>query len=230
MVGEYYHVFTRGVEKRPVFRSAHDYDHFMILLFLSNDKKKLQFGNLRKKYGGEPLIQIFNGESTEPMVGIEAYALMPNHFHLLLKETEENAISRFMLKLTTAYSMYFNVKYGRTGALVSRPFRSRHITDDEYLRWVFTYINLNPLELFQHDWKEVGLNDREAARGFMSSYKYSSFLDCLGNDRAESKILHKTRTPTMTSGFDELMTFLKPGSIEGSPRYRDFLNSILGNR
>ena len=83
----------------------------------------------------------------ETLVDIGAYCLMPNHFHLLIRETAEGNISRFMLKLQTGYPMYFNKKYQRTGALFEGKFKAKHITNDNHLKYLFAYLHLNPVKI-----------------------------------------------------------------------------------
>jgi putative transposase len=137
---------------------------------------------------------VFQNTADEPLVDILAYALMPNHFHLVAKERSEGGISRFMLKLMTAYSMFFNTKYERSGPLFTRPFRSKHVDSDAYLRWVFAYVSLNPLDLIAPDWGERGVSDIPAAHEFMQQYRFSSFPDYI-NERPETRILAKNELP-----------------------------------
>ena len=131
----------------------------------------------------------------EKWVEIAAYCLMPNHIHLAVREKEKGGTSKFMLKLMTAYSMYFNAKYDRSGPLFTRPFRSSHIDSDAYLQWIFAYIHLNPLEMLQSDWKEHGVQDVSAAANAINKYKYSSYYDYFLGTRPESAILSKNILP-----------------------------------
>ena len=100
-----------------------------------------------------------------------------------------------MLKLMTAYSMYFNTRCERSRPLFSRPFRSKHVDSDEYFRWLFSYILLNPLDLHQTNWKRDGLSDAPGARQFMRKYRYSSFTELLGDERMESRIINREASP-----------------------------------
>ena len=59
---------------------------------------------------------------------------MPNHFHILITQMEEKGVSKFMQKLSTAYSMYYNKKYKRTGGLFEGKFKSEHLNKDRYLK------------------------------------------------------------------------------------------------
>src|SRR3989338_8093959 len=149
-VEEWYHCYSRGIDKRTVFKDASGYKRFVELLFLANSRKTLH----RSDITHTDHRALFSLDRDEPLVSIGAYALMPNHFHLLIKETREAGISSFMRKLGTAYTMYFNIKYERSGGLFTRPFRARHIADDRYFQHVVSYIHLNPAELFERGWKE----------------------------------------------------------------------------
>ncbi|MEK7098370.1 MAG: transposase [Patescibacteria group bacterium] len=191
-----YHLFTRGVEKRIVFTSEADYQRFMLLLLLCNSEKSVRVADLITSSRGEPLRKALEiAKDRAPLVHILAYSLMPNHIHLIVHEMRKGGISKFMLKLMTAYSMYFNTKYARSGPLFTRPFRSRHINSDEYFRWVFAYVLLNPLELHQVDWKETGVRNRAEAAQYMQTYPYSSYQDYFAKDRPESRILEKSALP-----------------------------------
>lgn len=91
--------------------------------------------------------------------------------------------------------MYFNKKYDRTGALFEGRFKAQHVDEDEYLKYLFSYIHLNPIKLIDARWKENGIKDREGAKKYLKSYKYSSYLDYLGENREETKILSKESFP-----------------------------------
>src|SRR3989339_783003 len=138
---EFYHIFNRGVEKRTIFQNTSDYKRFMALLYLANSNQTVEFRN--NSYGNS-FNEIFKQDRGEQLVAIGAYCLMPNHFHLLLTPLVNGGISKFMLKLQTGYSMYFNKKNERVGALFQGVFKSQYINEDKYLRYIYAYIHLNP--------------------------------------------------------------------------------------
>ena len=80
-------------------------------------------------------------------IELHAYCLMPNHFHLLLKQHETYAIKTFMQSILTRYSMYFNLKYKRTGHLFTGIYKANLIQDDPYLLHVSRYIHRNPMTI-----------------------------------------------------------------------------------
>ncbi len=187
--GEYYHVYNRGVDRRTIFKDGADYNRFTELLYLSNTELSVNVRNIRRT---EPLI--FDFEREQQLVYIGAYCLMPNHFHILLTPVKEGGVQEFMHKLLTAYSMYFNKRYERTGALFQGRFKSKHAGADEYLKYLFSYIHLNPVKLIQGDWKQVGIQNVREAKEYLDTYRYSSLKDYF-DTRVESKIIDPDKFP-----------------------------------
>ena len=105
--------------------------------------------------------------------------------------------------------MYFNIKNDRTGPLVGRPFKAKHIDDDDYFRWVMSYVHLNPLDLIEPGWKErKAFADSRAAATFLKSYRFSSYLDYFGQERRENKIVDKSSLPIDVSDLENFNTML----------------------
>lgn len=194
-IGEFYHGYNRGVEKRVIFNDYKDYSRFIQLLYICNSREPVNMREVFRK--GETLVNIFEIKDRNPLVAIGAWCLMPNHFHLLLKEVSENGISKFMQKLTTAYTMYFNKKYNRTGSLFQGVFKTEHITEDRYLKYLFSYIHLNPVKLIpgESKWKEIGIKDIKKVEELLKNYEYSSFLDFLDKSRIYKKIINHNKFP-----------------------------------
>lgn len=189
--GEYYHIYNRGTEKRKIFLRKHDYDRFLTLLYFANSSNPVDLKSQGSTLSGNSLIN--KGKN---LVKICAYCLMPNHFHLIIKEVEENGISRFMQKVTTAYTMYFNKANNRNGALFQGRFKAEHANDDNYLKYLIAYLHLNPIGLTDRSWKLEGIKDAKWAETFLDNYKYSSYLDySRTQDRPVSRILSKNSLP-----------------------------------
>jgi|SRR3989344_2730461 len=184
-VDEWFHCYNRGIEKRVVFEGEDDSERFLQILYLANSTKTLHRSNLSQKTTDE----IVSMDRADTLVSIGAYCLMPNHFHLLLKETTYGGITRFMQKLGTAYTMYFNTKNKRTGNLFMKPFRSRHVGEDRYFQHVVNYIHCNPAERFEGGWKKGAVRDMNQLEKQLLKYRYSSFPDFAGEKRPISNIL-----------------------------------------
>src|SRR3989344_7536308 len=215
--GEFYHVFNRGVNKGALFLDTGDWRRFQSLLYVCNTDKAVLFRLLPDNP--------YEFERGDTIVEVVVYAQMPNHFHLILREVVPGGISKFIGKLTTAFSMYFNTKYERSGPVVCRPFRARHIDSDEYLRWALSYVHMNPLSLFDPAWAENENFDLRAASVFMGNYPYSSYPDYIAAaSRPESKILERGALPfdpAELTSMDELMqsfqNFSQTPLIRGLP-------------
>jgi putative transposase len=205
--GEFYHLYNRGNSKQIIFLDDYDRDRFMKLLYLCNSKKSIDFREdiVRRK------VDVWEFKKGEPLVSIGAWVLMPNHFHLLitvpksenLKSKDQN-VSIFMQKFFTSYSKYFNAKHGRTGGLFETNFKSSMADSDKYLKYLFSYIHLNPVKLIDKNWKENGIKDIVKAKKFLANYEWSSYQDYLGKERVENKILTKKDFPGY---FDDIQIF-----------------------
>ena len=194
---EYYHIYNRGTDKRMIFMNDADKERFIKLLYLSNGEERVLMEPLARM----PLKEIITlHRKDKPLTAIGAYCLMPNHFHLLVKEIKPKGITQFMQKVGTAYAMYFNTKYKRTGRLFEGTFKASRIANDNYLRYIFSYIHLNPVKLIDYGWKEEGIKDIEHARNFLERYQHSSYHDFAGVIRPEQALLARAHFPDYFSG------------------------------
>ena len=187
-IGEYYHLYNRGVEKRDIFLEKMDSVRFQRLIYLANGANPIRFSETESRV----LDSIDRGS---PFVAVGAYVLMPNHFHILVKEIIENGLSRFMEKLATGYSMYFNKKYERVGPLFQGRFKGEHVDNDRYLKYLFSYIHLNPIKLIDASWKETGIKNKSKAVNFLEQYVFSSYQDYIGYNRQQNKIINMKAFP-----------------------------------
>ena len=164
--GEYYHLYNRGTEKRIIFLDEQDYHHFLFLIYICNTEKSIILRNIDEFF-----------DRGEAIIDIGAFCLMPNHFHILVHEKIENGISTYMRKLLTGYSMYFNKKYKRTGKLYEGVFKSTHANQDIYLKYLYSYIHLNPAKLMNKNWKKNKNKNTANFFEYIFSYPYSSMQE-----------------------------------------------------
>lgn len=179
---EIYHIIVRGVDGRDIFNSEKDYYRAIHDLFEFNDTRPAswqyrhynQYRENRSRDIGKKL------GSRDFIINILAFCLMPNHIHLLLKQTQEAGISFFMRKFGAGYAGYFNRKYERKGHLFQGRFRAVHVKSDAQLKTAFVYIHTNPAVLIDKDWKEGGIKNPKEVIKFIENYKWSSYQDYLG--------------------------------------------------
>lgn len=195
--GNYYHIFNRGVEKRDIFGNDSDKWRFLQALFLFNDEK-FSLGWLWRLERDEgamnfKVLKNFFAEQNrnrDQLVRILADCLMPNHFHLLIEEIKENGISRFMHKIGTGYTNFFNKKYDRVGSLFQGSYKAVMIEKDDYLQYLLAYINIiNPAQLIEPEIKEKGVIDIDKILNFAEEYQWSTHQYYLG--KMDSVIVEK---------------------------------------
>lgn len=185
---EWYHCYSRGVDKRKVFETSRDYQRFIQTLYLCNSIVPIHQDDLR----GYSHVDILGYPRDKNLVRIATYCLMPNHFHLLLQENTKAGITRFMRKVGTAYTMYFNIKNNRTGNLFIKPFRSKRVGNENYLKHLPHYLHLNPADIFEPGWKSGRIQNIKTLKKKLVEYSYSSLSDYCGTNRPERKILSES--------------------------------------
>lgn len=185
--GEFYHCYNRSVEKIEIFKSPKDYQRFLGLMYLCNGTRNIRISDMMEWNFEKTLVDTVLDRG-EPLVDICAYSLMPTHPHFIIREIVEQGTARFMQKVFTGYTLYFNKKYGRIGSLFVGTFKSKHISDDRYLKQVVPYVLFNPVELFEPKWK-AGKGNIELIEKSLREYPYSSLLDFFGEVRLENKII-----------------------------------------
>lgn len=201
-IDEYYHIYNRGTDKRTIFLDEEDWQRFSALLYLCNSERNIVFRDI-------PIGLAYGYERGETFIDIGAYCLMPNHFHFLAREKIQNGISLFMQKFSTAYSMYFNIKYERSGGLFEGPFRAKHVDNDNYLKYLFSYIHLNPIKLIEPEWKNTGVANKKVAEDFLKNYRYSSYDEYSGTEREEAAILTRSFFPEYFDNQKDFNAFIK---------------------
>lgn len=168
---QYYHIFNRTIHKEPLFTKIKDCDRAITTL----DFYRFANPPLRLSYylafGQDKRNNIRSSffESSKKLVEIIAFCLMPNHFHLLLKQIADGGISKFLAQFQNSYTKYFNTKYARDGHLFRGQFKAIRIEDDNQLLHVQRYVHLNPYTSFV----VKNLKDLE-------DYPYSSLREYLG--------------------------------------------------
>lgn len=174
----FYHVYNRGSEKKSIFESKRDYQRFIkIINYYQHLGPKPKFSHFSQ-------FQTFKPELSKKIVDIIAFCLMPNHFHLLLKQLTDNGITEFVSKVSNSYTKYYNTKYNRIGPLLQGEFKAVLVENDEQLVHLSRYIHLNP---------RVSLLVKDLDSYEWSSYK--EYLDQVNGFCAKQEILSFFKNP-----------------------------------
>jgi putative transposase len=152
-----YHIFNRGVARQGTFLDDRDYELFL--------------RRLKEQVLGEPIpVQAktsYRRKVFQPgMFAVLAYCLMPNHFHIVVKQLTDVPVSELFLRVLTGYGKVFNLKYERVGPVFQDRFKAVAVMTDEQLLWLSAYIHQNP--------KVAGL-----VRD-LTDWPWSSYLDYIG--------------------------------------------------
>ncbi len=133
-----YHIYNRGSEKRRIYEERGDYKRFLkTIRYYQLEGPKPKLSHFSKLNSLKP-------DPSKKIVEIICYCLMPNHFHLMLKQIKEGGISEFMRKMGNSYTRYYNVKHNRIGPLLQGEFKAVLVESEEQLVHLSRYIHLNP--------------------------------------------------------------------------------------
>jgi putative transposase len=175
----YYHLYNRGVEKRIIFPEEPDF----IVLFsylktylLPKDTFNLQsiISNPNTSYKDKDIAnKQLRLNNFSDSIKLLSFCLMPNHYHMLIWQSEENAIDKFMNSLWTRYTMYFNHKYKRVGPLFQDVYKAVLVNTNEQLLYLSKYIHRNPIA-------KRHLRNLASQGDALRGYLFSSYQDYIG--------------------------------------------------
>ena len=199
--GGHYHIFNRGINRQETFLSPRDYKHFLETVFYYSIK------NPKPKFSQYSETQLFPINRQKKIVDVLCYCLMPNHFHLLVRQVEEGGVSELMRKSIHSYTKYRNTRLNILGGVFQPIFKAVRVESDEQLLHLSRYIHLNPIvsllarDLNYYPWssysyyatKENNLDIKtdEILGFFKSPTEYDTFLrDHTGYTRTLESITH----------------------------------------
>ena len=206
MQDTYYHIYNRGAHKANIFNDLSDYWRMLKLLYIANSINPFEMSGLKKS-------DFFSIDRTEMLTDIIAYCLMPNHLHIAIRLRDvshpEVYLTRFMRKLCTGYSNYYNIKYDHSGTIWQGPYKKKIVTDEIYKEILINYIHLNPYSLKEPNLnKFTKLDNLTEAITYSKEYEFSSYKDYLGQPRQQSNIL----TPGCVTSLETELDNQKPSS------------------
>lgn len=172
---EHYHIYNRGMHKHQIFFDDRDYARFLFLILYL--QSPVVFQNIGRPVTSFVKSSAFNIDEDTVIqvvdnrnVSLLSFAIMPNHFHLIVKSLAENSIANYMHRIGTAYTNYFNTKYRHSGHILQGKYKAVHIADNDQLLYTSAYVHKNPSEL--PGW-----------RNKISDYRWSSYQDYTRDNR-----------------------------------------------
>src|SRR3989344_8382940 len=149
----YYHIYNRGVEKRKIFLDQQDYGVFLgylkEYLLPKNEKRlaeRLAIEDLNPQERNK-IYKLLHMNNFHGEIKLLAYCLMPNHFHLFIKQKSADSIDKFMNSIGTRYTMYFNKKHGRVGSLYQDVYKAVSVVREPQFIYLSKYIHKQALAL-----------------------------------------------------------------------------------
>lgn len=141
--GETYHIFNRSLRQAPLFTNKREFDLFLMATkyYLQMDPP-VKFSLFRQQPNKYEL------DFSKTLVKVIAYCLMPDHFHFMVTQLEDEGIKAFIHKLATSYSHYFNLKHNQKGSVFESKFKAVRVESQEQLVHLSRYIHLNPVTSF----------------------------------------------------------------------------------
>lgn len=192
--GEIYHLFNRGIDRRSIFTTKREYERMMTAIWFyryvhpsTNLSQYLDWG-IEQKHVYEKTL-----EKKFLQISLLAYCLMPNHFHLVVRQELQDGISRFLANITNSYTKYFNLKRKRVGPLLQGTFKAVRVETDKQFVHLTRYVHLNPVvsylcnleKLPLYSWssyreyllpQNMKLCNKEVLQSLMSFKNYSKFV------------------------------------------------------
>jgi len=202
-----YHIYNRGIDHRRTFIQKFDYRRALeAIIYYQHTSMVLKLAQYRilslenkKRFDLVMKNSLYN-------VQLISYCLMPNHFHLLIRQKQDNGISKFLSNFQNSYTRFFNTKYKRLGPLFLIQFKAVLITTDEQLLHVHRYIHLNPYasfivknltDLISYPWSSMneylknteGYCNKEFILSFFKKTDYSAFIFDQADHQRKLKII-----------------------------------------
>lgn len=167
--GENYHIYNRSVGREQAFTSLFHLRHIFQIIDYYRYHQELKFSEFNRLKEQKRDLYLYKISLQTPIVEIYSFAFMPNHFHFLLKQTQDNGIKNFISNIQNSHAKYINTKYDRHGGLFQSPFQGKWIENDEQFMHISRYIHLNPVTAYK-----IQIED-------LDNYPFASFSDYMGN-------------------------------------------------
>lgn len=172
---EIYHVYNRSIANEEIFIGHKSIERALKLIRYYKYAQNLRFSYF-DKLDEKKKSDYLSGHTVIPLVEIYAYSLMPNHFHLLVKQINEKGIEKFISNFQNGFAKYHNIRNERSGSLFLRSFKTTYISNDEEFLHVSRYIHLNPATSFIVDLNELKESNLTSLPAYMNEDKHDDDL------------------------------------------------------
>jgi REP-associated tyrosine transposase len=203
MRGMALHVTQRGNNRTVTFRRPSDYEMFLLFVRLATRRYSLR---------------------------LHAYALMPNHFHLIVTPESPEQLSRSMQSLGRRYVRFFNDRYERTGTLWEGRYRTAVIANERYWLACLRYVEMNPVragivvapELYR--WSSYRSHALGTPNDLLASH---SIYEGLGNspDRRQQAWRRICGQAVTDEQLEVLRKSIRNGFVAGEPFVQEYAES-----
>lgn len=223
--GEYYHIFSRTILNANQFKDYSNAKRLLLAFLIANSTKSSEGFQLLRNNKNATLKDLNKiVKDGKKLVDILCYSIMPDHYHLLVMEKEENGITNFVLKCNTSIAKYINIKNDRKGPLFENTFKAKHIDSNEYLLHLSLYIHLNPLDfLINKNWRIHKLKNWDESKRKLINYPWSSIKHFLIKNQEDFILSGDKIIKDQFSNEKEYESFLKEWSEDSANKIEDFI-------
>ena len=145
---EIYHIFNRSIARENIFSNKINLKKALEILHFYRFPQQLRLSKFKTLTEIQKKDYLLALKDKSPLVEIYSFALMPNHYHLLLKQLQDNGIVRFIANFQNSFAKVFNLKNERDGAVFQNSFKAKRVETDEQFIHISRYIHLNPVTAY----------------------------------------------------------------------------------
>ena len=230
---EIYHIVVRAIDDNVIFKDIDDHYRGIFSIYEFNNiksvtirerrRERLKIKKCRDRVSADSASFV---DLRDKLVEVLVFCLMPNHFHLLVKQLKDDGIVKFMSKMGAGLGGYFNKKYNRKGHVFQNRFEAVHIKTEEQLKIVWAYIHANPVSLIEPKWKEKGIQNLDEVIKFLEEiYKWFSYQDYIGKKNFPS-VIERDFLLEIIGGHNRCKEFLKD-YLKYAGKIKEFSNLLL---
>ncbi|MFQ5452019.1 MAG: transposase [Candidatus Paceibacterota bacterium] len=170
--GQFYHIFNKSVAAENIFTRARTISRVLSLIDFYRFPVQISYSLYNSLSANLKNIRQKAIYSSAPVVLILAFAIMPSHYHFLVKQLVDGGISSFISNFQNSFAKFYNIKYKREGSVFKARFKAVRIESEEQLVHVSRYIHLNPVTSYLLDIEELGQYSRTSFTTYMNNKVY----------------------------------------------------------